>query len=63
MRLLTPSVAGLKESKMRGFIAIVILAGLVACGGGGGSSAETLPEKPTVQNEWDSMEWEKGEWQ
>lgn len=41
-------------------ILLALLLGLQACGGSGGS--DSLPPPPPVENNWDRMSWDDGEW-
>jgi hypothetical protein len=44
-------------------ISVVVLMSLllIACGGGGGGG-NPPPQDPAFGNQWDQMEWDKGQW-
>lgn len=43
------------------FILLTLLSiAFYGCGGGGGGS--DAPPTPAVQNQWDTMKWDQGQW-
>ncbi len=42
-------------------LSITMVLFMSACSGGGGGSSSTTSD-PAESNEWDKMEWEKGQW-